>query len=61
MSKEFVFEFVFAVPYDMCWPIILWLSQMSLLLSWSECLTLSDIGCNPLQRPTPRWHWELSC
>jgi hypothetical protein len=61
MTKEFMFEFVFAVLYDMCWPTILWLSQLLLFLSWSECLTLSDIGCNSLQRPTPLWHWELSC
>jgi hypothetical protein len=32
-----------------------------LLMSLAECLVLSDIGGNPLQRPIPPWQWEQSC
>jgi hypothetical protein len=51
-------ECVLSVLYDLFWPIILWLSPLLLLSSLSECLSLTDVGCNPLQRPI--WPWELS-
>jgi hypothetical protein len=56
-----VLECILTILYDSFWPIILWLSPLLLLVSLSESLALSDIGRNPLQRPTPPWHWELSC
>jgi hypothetical protein len=56
-----VLECVLTVLYDSFWPIILWLSPLLLLLSLSECLSMTDIGHNPLQRPIPPWPWELSC
>jgi hypothetical protein len=49
------------VLYDLFWPIILWLSPLMLLLSLSECLSMTDFGCNPLQCLIPPWPWELSC
>lgn len=56
-----VAECIFAILYDSFWPFILWLSPLLLLLSLTECLVLSDIGRNPLQRPIPPWQWEQSC
>jgi hypothetical protein len=47
--------------YDSFWPIILWLAPLLLHVSVSECLTLTDIGRNPLQHPTPLLQWEVSC
>lgn len=56
-----VTECVCFVLYDLFWPFILWLSPLLLLLSLSECLSLTDFGCNPLQRPITPWPWERSC
>jgi hypothetical protein len=60
-SMESELECVLTILYDSFWPIILWLSPLLLLVSLSESLALSDNGRNPLQRPIPPWHWELSC
>jgi hypothetical protein len=48
---------IFNTLYESIW----WISPLSLLLSISERLTLCDLRCNPLQRPTPIWAWETSC
>jgi hypothetical protein len=56
-----VSECFLVVLFDLFWPLFYWLSPLLLLLSLSECLALSDPGCNPLQRPVPLWAWETSC